>query len=168
MAQIAVDFLLGPDWLSRLIAWYGQGPEGWSHAANVLADGRYLDARNDVIAGVPAGVRIRLPSTEKWVRKRRATKQVTDAQYADWEGNLRAKITDPYAKGDIETFVLNRDRHKKGTYDCSELALNAVQHIKLVPYPLVIPAHQISPDVCLLILQTAGFTIGPVETPLPK
>jgi len=166
MAQVAVDFLMGPDWLSRLISYYGQGPNGWSHAASVLSDGRYLDARNDVLAGVPAGVHIRLPSTEKWIRKRRAWKEVTDAQYADWEANLRAKITDPYARGDIETFIFNRDRHKMGTYDCSELAINAMQHIKLVPFPLAIPAHQITPNVCLLLLQAVGFTVDPVQVPL--
>jgi hypothetical protein len=165
MAQIAVDFLLGPDWMSRLISYYGQGPGGYSHAASVLADGRYLDARNDVIAGVPAGVHIRFPSTEKWIKKRRASLRVTQAEYDAWEANLRAKITDEYARGDILSFIFNRDLHVNGTYDCSELALNAVQHIKKVPFPLVIPAHLITPNVCLLLLQVAGFSIGPIMTP---
>lgn len=162
MAQIAVDFLLGADRSSRLISWWGQGPDGYSHAASVLADGRYLDARSDVLEGVPAGVHIRLPETESWVKKRRATLDVTPTEYDDWEGNLRAKITDAYAKRDILSFIFNRDLHVNGTYDCSALAINAVQHIKKVPFPLVIPAHQITPNVGLLLLQTAGFTIGPV------
>lgn len=172
MAQIAIDFLRGPDRLSQLISWFGQGPNGYSHAASVLKDGRYLDARNDVLAGVPAGVHIRDPKTERWVKKLRATLEVTDAEYDSWEASLRAKITDGYARGDILSFILNRDLHVNGTYDCSELAINAVQHISrawepshlgYVPFPLPIPARQITPNAALLIVATAGFTIGEAE-----
>jgi hypothetical protein len=160
LSEIAVDFLLGPDWVSRGIAWFGQGPNGYSHCANVLADGRYLDARSDVLDGVPGGVRIREPESEKWIKKRRASKEVSPTLYAEWEANLRAKITDAYARRDILGYFLNKDLHRNGTYDCSALAINEVQHVKLVPFPLPVPAHQITPNAALLILATAGFTIG--------
>lgn len=161
MSEIAIDFILGPDWSSRLIAWYGQGYGGYSHVASVLKDGRYLDARSDVLGGVPAGVHIRQPYYEDWVKKRRATLQVTPEEYAIWEANLRAKITDDYGKGDIMDFILGRSGHAAGQWICSALAINAVQHIKKVPYPLPVPAHEISPNTALLILATAGFAIGP-------
>jgi hypothetical protein len=178
MAEIAVDFLLGPDCVSRIIARYGANTGGWSHCASVLKDGRYLDARSDIVGGVPAGVHIRDPSKEKWVRKRRATLQVTDAEYADWEANLRAKITDAYGRSDIINIILGRPGHHNGQWICSALAINAVQHIARawspvnmagsamqrvghIPFPLPVEAHEISPDMALTILATAGFTIGP-------
>lgn len=172
MAEIAVDFLLGPDWSSRLIARYGMPTGGWSHCASVLSDGRYLDARSDVLDGVPAGVHIRHPDTERWVRKRRASLQVTVAEYRDWEANLRAKITDAYARTDIVNFILGRPGHHAGQWVCSAMAVNSVQHVSrlwdpahlgFVPYPLPVEAHAISPDVALIILATAGFTLGPIQ-----
>jgi hypothetical protein len=164
VSEIAVDFLLGPDWPSRLIAWYGEGYGGFSHCASVLADGRYLDARNDVLGGVPAGVHIRLPETERWVKKQRATLQVSLTEYNAWESNLRARIGDPYAKSDIWGFIIGKDEHEAGHWECSAHALDAVQHVHRVPFPLPIPAHQITPNACLLILAAVGFTIGPVMT----
>jgi hypothetical protein len=174
MSEIAVDFLLGPDWTSRLIAYFGQGPGGWSHCASVLKDGRYLDARSDILGNVSSGIHIRDPKTEKWIRKRRATLQVTDAEYTEWEANLRAKITDGYARRDVLGFILNKDLHRGGTYDCSALAINGIQHVArawaqphlgYVPFPLPVPAHQVTPNALLLILATAGFNIGPVTLP---
>lgn len=166
MSEIAIDFLMGPDISSRLISWFGQGPGGVSHCASVLADGRYLDARSDVLGGVPAGIHIRDLKTEAWVRKRRCTLQVTATEYANWEANLRAKIGDAYAAGDIAGFIFDRMWHRAGTYDCSALVINALQHIKKVPFPLVVPAHQITPNVALLIVQAVGFQVGPVQTPV--
>jgi hypothetical protein len=161
MSEIAIDFLLGPEWSSRLIAWWGEGYGGYSHCASVLKDGRYLDARNDVIAGVPAGVHIRHPDTEKWIKKRRATLQVTQGEYDDWEANLRAKITDGYGHIDIVSFITGRNLHEDGHWICSALAINALQHIRVIPYPLPVLAHQISPNTALLIVAAAGFMIDP-------
>jgi hypothetical protein len=163
MSDIAIDFLLGTDRSSRLIAWFGQGPNGWSHCASVLADGRYLDARVNVIGGVPPGIHIRDPAIEAWTKKLRATLQVTQTEYDDWEGNLRAKIGDGYASFDIVGFFLDRMLHRPGTYDCSALVINALQHIKKVRFPLPIPAHQITPNSALLIVASVGFHIDEVQ-----
>lgn len=164
MAQIAIDFLMGPGRSSRLISWFGLGPGGYSHCASVLADGRYLDARNDELAGVPAGVHVRQPDSEPWIRRLRTTMEVTSAEYVDWEANLRAKVGDGYGRSDIMEFIFDRGSHQPGHYICSALAVNALQHIKKVPFPLPVPAHQISPNAALLVVATAGFTIGRVET----
>lgn len=179
MPEIAVDFLLGAGLLSRGIAWFGNGFRGgYSHAASVLSDGRYLDARNDWIDGVEPGVQIRQPITESWVKRRRAWLEVSEEEYADWEANLRAKITDGYGRDDILAFLDPHERHHSGHYICSALAINAIQHVSrvhwsgpslelgfrhagFVPYPLAIPAHQVTPTLCMLLLQTAGFTLGP-------
>jgi hypothetical protein len=168
MAEIGVDFLQGPGISSRLISWFGQGPNGWSHCASVgmfkpFPKERYIDARNDPIAGVPAGVHIREPSTEKWIRKRRASLQVTQDEFDAWEASLRAKITTSYDRDAILGFLEGKSMHTAGRWICSALAINAVQHIGKVPYPLPVASHQITPNACLLILATAGFTIGPVQ-----
>jgi hypothetical protein len=162
MSEIAVDFLWGTGWTSKLIGQFGF-PQGPSHCASVLSDGRYLDSRDTVLAGVPAGVHIRVPSTEAFLKKQRASLAVTPQEYADWEANLRAKITTDYDRDAILGFLEGKSMHTAGQWICSALAVNAVQHIKKVPFPLPVPAHEISPDALLLILATAGFTIGPIE-----
>ena len=171
MSEIAVDFLLGPDWRSRLIAWYGD--EDCSHCASVIRDmykgaprERYLDARSDVLDDIPAGVHIRDPVSERWIKKRRATLKVSLTEYQEWEANLRAKITTEYDKYAILGFLEGKSLHTAGRWICSALAINAVQHIRRVPYPLVKPAHQITPGEVLLILQAVGFTIGPILQPI--
>jgi hypothetical protein len=174
MAEIAIDFLMGPGPSSKLISWFGQGPGGYSHCAGVLADGRYIDARNDKLGGVPPGVHIREPDTEPWVRKRRATLEVTQAEYDHWEVNARAKIGDAYGRSDILEFIFDRGKHDPGHYVCSAYQINEVQNLSrlwspghrgYVPFPLPVPAHQLSPNAALLILATAGFTIGPIQLP---
>jgi hypothetical protein len=119
---------------------------------------------------VPPGVHLRDPKSERWVRKRTASLVVTDEEYATWEGNLRAKIGDEYGRTDILDFIDCDVTHPSGQYICSALALNAVQHLSrvhwkpghlgFVPYPLYLPAHSVTPNACLLAVQTAGFTIG--------
>lgn len=170
MSLIAIDFLWGTAFSSRLIGWFGV-PQGPSHCASVLQDGRYLDARDGKIAGVPAGVRIRKPETEDFVKKQRATLQVTSAEYDDWEANLRAKVTTNYDRSAILGFLEGKSMHTAGEWICSALAINAVQHISrkwtpphlgYVPYPLPVPAHEISPASVMLIIATAGWTFEPM------
>lgn len=171
---IEVHLLAGTSVSSRLIELSGIGAGGYSHAASLLKDGRYLDARSDRIAGVLPGVQLRDPKTETWMRRRRATLEVDETVYAEWEASLRAKLTDGYGFRDIIDFLDGSSAHVNGRWICSALAVNAVQHISrrfwkpgtlgYVPYPLWIKAHQVSPNTCLTILEVAGFTIHPEET----
>lgn len=173
MTEIAVDFLQGPDISSRLIGWFGAGE--WSHCASVLADGRYLDARSDVLDGVPAGVHIRHPASERWLKKQRATLQVSLTDYASWEASLRAKLTTEYDRYAVLGFLEGESMHTAGRWICSALVINAVQHmcrdwavgatrrLGYVPYPLPKAAHLIPPGEALSIVATAGFTIGPAN-----
>jgi hypothetical protein len=158
--EIALDFLAGTDLSSRAIELFGF-PQGYSHVASMLADGRYLDSRSGVLDGVPGGVHIRNPASEKWLRKRRATFTCTPGEYDAWEANLRAKITTGYDVRAILGFILDKNLHGSGQWICSALAINALQHIRKIPYPLIIPAHEVSPDLLLVICQVAGATIGP-------
>lgn len=176
MSEIAVDFLWGTGVSSRIIGQFGF-PQGPSHCASVIVDvhegktrERYLDARDNAIAGVPAGVQIREIESETCLKKRRATLEVTPQEYADWEANLRAKVTTSYDRNAILGFLEGRSIHTAGRWICSALAGNAIQHVSrswtpphlgFIPFPLVIPAHEVSPDMLLLMMQTAGYAIGP-------
>ena len=155
MAQICVDLLQGHNLSSRLIGWFGGG-EQVSHAAGVLADGRYLDSRSDRVGSVPPGVHIRDPRLETCTRRIRATLNATQTEYEDWEANLQAKIGDAYGVRDIEDFILERDGHIPAHYICSALQINALQHIRRVRYPLRVPAHNISPNVLATVLDVIG------------
>jgi hypothetical protein len=164
MKTIRLDFLMGTDCSSWLIGLWGGSPHNrWSHCASVLEDGRYLDARNDRLGSVPPGIHIREPQIEAWRYKRRITIPVMDATYAAWEANLRAKIGDYYALPDIEGTILQRMLHRVGTYDCSALLVNALQHVQLLPFPLPAPAHEITPNMALLLAATCRHcTVGPI------
>lgn len=187
MAEIRIFFQLGPDWQSRAIARYGANTGGWSHCGFILQDGRLLDSRSDRLKRVdpkcnvpdivPAGVHIRDPASEKWVRRLIATLEVTQAEYDEFEENARAKITTPYGRWDILNILLGRPGHVAGQWICSAFVINEVQHVSrawtpphtgYVPFPLPVAAHEISPDMALMVLATAGFTIGPeVVFPAP-
>lgn len=170
MSEIAVDFLAGTGPASALIERFGF-PQGYSHAASVLKDGTYLDARSDVVGGVPPGVRIRDPKKYRWIRKRRVSLEVTPAEYDEWEKNLKSHLTDQYDKRAILGFLEGKSMHTAGQWICSALAVNSSQHVSrlwepfkhlgYIPFPLVIAAHEISPDMLLPLYQTAGYTIGP-------
>lgn len=157
MATLTHDLLLGPDASSRIIARFGKGTGGWSHVAPVLSDGRYLDARSDVIGGVPAGVHIRDGAKERSIKRERWALEVTQPQYDAWEANLRARIGDAYGKRDILDFIEGRPGHVNGQWICSAHAIDALQHIHLVPYPLPWLAHELTPDDALLVFATIGF-----------
>lgn len=170
MSEIAADYLLGASLPSRLIAWYGEGYGGFSHVAPIIVDTymgarreRYLDARNDVVAGVPSGVHIRDPKAEKWIKRCRVSLGVSQDEYQEWEDNLRARIGDQYARTDIVDFITGRDQHDAGHWICSAHWIDSLQHIHRIVYPLPIPAHQITPNGSLLLVAQANFRIGDLE-----
>src|ERR1700676_2167843 len=156
MAQIALQFVLGASIPSRLIAWYGSGYGGYSHVDGILSDGRLLGARSDSVGGQPPGTHIRPANYEKWLKCDVMTFAATDAEYAEWEASLRAKTGTPYDTGSIIGFITGRDKHEAGHWICSALQVNALQHIKRIPFPLPDPAHQITPNALRLIGATAG------------
>lgn len=161
MSVIALDFLLGPDWPSRLIA---RGTEGeYSHVASLLEDGTYIDARSDLLGGVLPGVQVRDPAKEAWVKRRRCTFEVPQATYDAWAAGLRSHIGEPYGKRDIVDFITGFDDHSDGQWICSAVAVNELQLVGIIP-PLPAPSYRITPNSLLLIVATAGFHIGDKET----
>ena len=126
--------------------------------APVIADGRYCDARSDRIHGVPPGVQMRLPGYERAVKRERWVLPVSTLLYADWEQNLRDRITDKYGESDIIDFIMGRPGHVAGHWICSAHYVNSLQHVKLLPYPLAYEAHQLTPDDAYLLTSSiAGF-----------
>lgn len=158
--MIRLQFVLGSGVSSRLIAWYGNGYGGYSHVDGILKDDRLLGARSDVVGGQPAGVHIRPPGYEKWAKRTIVTLDSTDQEYDDWEASLRAKISTAYDKSSIVGFITGKQEHTAGHWICSALQVNAQQHIKRLPFPLPVPAHQITPNSLLLIDAAIG---GKVE-----
>lgn len=163
MPQIAADFLAGNSLFSYVIERCG-GILGYSHVASVIKDKvhgeRYLDARCDVIAGVPAGVHVRAIESERWTRKRRVSWMVSDCIYAEWEANLRAKVTTLYDRMAILGFLEGSSMHTAGRWICSALFINSLQHVGMVRYPLYKAAHELSPNDALLIADVSGADIG--------
>lgn len=94
----------GNDGSSKAIERAGFGP--WSHMANVLCDGQILDARSDVIAGVPPGVQIRpkgyLDSEPRWA----IFEAPSDAHYSEWASAGLSQLKKPYDIRGIEDFAI--------------------------------------------------------------
>lgn len=175
MAEIRVDLLQGTNLLSRAIEWAGLGFDSYSHGANVLQDGRYLDARSEPLGGewhfgpqigklwhVPAGVHIRDPFWESAAKRTRYTFQVSQATYDDWEASSRAKIGTQYSTRAIRGFITGREVTVNGEWICSMFFVNELQHVKIVRYPLSVPAHKINPSVGGLLMEQAGAVLSDV------
>lgn len=156
MSELAVDFLLGSGWTSRLVAYWGNGYGGYSHAASVLDAEHYIDSHVGVIAGVPAGVQIRRIATEKCVKRKRAAIICSLTEYNAWTAALKENLGDPYGDTDIWAFITGRREHTQGQWICSADALRGMRRVNRVP-PLSVPDHQITPNSLLLILEAVGF-----------
>jgi len=162
MSEIAVDFLLGAGLSSRLIAWYGNGYGGYSHAAGVLADNkRYIDAHAAVIDGVPKGVRVRYIDTERCVKRVRSAIRCSLTEHETWEQALRFLVGDPYGDADIWAFITGRQeqspgRHSQGHWICSAAQLHALRKLGYIK-KLSVPDHQVTPNSLLLMMEAVGF-----------
>lgn len=92
----------GTDGGSRAIERAGFGL--WSHMAAILADGSVLDARSDIIDGIPPGVQLR-PIAYLEAYPTSATFEAPSGDhYAAWEAALRSQLLKPYDMRGIEDF----------------------------------------------------------------
>lgn len=151
--RIRLSFRLGAGLTSRAIAWWGCAPGLWSHVAAVLPDGHLLDARSDVLAGIPAGVQVRPAKVEPCVRS--ALVELPGAHYAPWRKFLDAQVGREYDQGAILGDILGRKLHERGRWICSALqtgALKAAGMLRALP----IEDSQVTPDSLYLIV-TAGL-----------
>ena|ERR1700749_1188894 len=157
--MIRFQFVLGADWSSRLIAWYGQGYGGYSHVDALLPDGSLLGARSDAIGGKPPGVQIRPQNYAKWKARTVLELPTTEQQAIDWELYLRSQVGDPYDKADILGFIFGKPLASPGHWICSALQLSAVEAIGRIPKLGVTP-QQCPPNMLAVILSAAGATLG--------
>lgn len=154
---------------SYLISREGMAWGGFSHVLALLPDGSVIDSRSDAQpwldpesgkpgAGKLAGVRWRPNFYERWVRLAVVEIPCTERQAADWEGNLRSKIGDPYDPAAILGFIFGLRLHKRGHFICSALQAGAQRRCGLLRNQArsIIPPSGISPDM-LFALDTDGL-----------
>lgn len=100
-----VLFVGGPDYSSKAIERAGFGP--WCHAANILADGTVLDARDDVVQDIVSGVQIRpkgyLETEPQWA----LFEAPSTRNYSLWTAAGRSQLGKPYDERGIADFALN-------------------------------------------------------------
>lgn len=147
---IRLSFRLGRGFISRAIAWWGCAPGLWSHVAAQLPNGKLLDARSDVLGGVPVGVQIRDPETEPV--KRSALVEIP-GNYGAWRRFLESQIGREYDVADIWGDIIGRRLHDPGRWICSALqtqALKAAGSLKDLP----IEDSQVTPDSLYLIVMS--------------
>ena len=156
-----VQFVLGADWPSRVIAWWGQGYGGWSHVDAVMDDGWLLGARDDVIdpPGLPvvkAGVQLRPPNYERWARRSVIDIPATPIEERRWLDFLQHQINFQYDSGAILAFITGRrEPTAPGHWICSALQMGAARASGKA-FATLIPDSQVTPN-SLYLLFTAGL-----------
>lgn len=153
--MIRLQFVLGTDWTSDLIAWFGGANTGFSHVDAVLPDGSLLGSRSDQIGLIPPGVQIRPPNYARW----RYTKVLSLAtpQETAFYNFLRQQLGKPYDKTAIVGFIVNRNWRDDDSWYCSELQTAALEAASIVPSLVSTPA-KISPNALALVLSALGAT----------
>jgi hypothetical protein len=162
---ITFDFVRSPDWISRFIAWYGNGYDGCAHVAPRLRDGSYIDARNNAmtVGGVriPSGVQRRPAGyLDNSVKHIRATKPVSLTQYQAWTSWLVQHLNDGYDEADIFSFITGIPlTNGEGFWVCSALGLGSLQSVHELPQDMPFAVRECTPNSLLWIVASIGFKI---------
>jgi hypothetical protein len=163
MAGIAVQFCRFDSLFSRLILYRTAGTV--CHAMILLPDGNIIDAENDVIDGVPAGVQVRPGS---YITKHGGynicrflipcSQDVEDAFYA----HARSCIGMPYDMRADEGIALNRDWSSSDKRMCSGLVTDCLTAPTpaCIPWPLQKKALIWTPEELML---ACNFLAAPVN-----
>jgi uncharacterized protein YycO len=149
MGAITLQFVSDNSLGSTLIQWYDHGQ--FSHVDSVLDDGTLLGARNDVIAGVPAGVQVRPASYVDGKKLKRVVLPTTDQiekDYYDWQ---KTQIGKPYDMTAITAFVFGRDWTQDDAWFCSEYSTYGLVVSQYLIHKPSAPCNKIAPDDELLI-----------------
>jgi len=155
MWQLRWQFVLGVGLSSRLISWWGQGYNGWSHVDALLADGSCLGARSDVIGNIPAGVQVRPAGYEKWKRRQVLALDCSALQHEAWLEFLNSQIGKGYDQADILGFILGRPMKTAGHWICSALQMDAAVVCGRMPRMDVTP-QQVAPNALHFALLAMG------------
>ena len=158
MSQLRLQFVLGADCSSRLIAWWGTGYDGFSHVDAVLSDGTLAGARSDKVGEQPAGCQIRPANYEVW-KRRMVMSRPAEPQIAQvWEQFFRDRVGMPYDSGDIIGFIVGHDKSQAGHWICSAWQADALETLDLLP-SLSLPLRQITPNTLAAICSATGWLI---------
>lgn len=151
-SAITLSFVCGRDISSRLIAWWGNGYEGYSHVDAILPDGSRLGARDDEVDGIPPGVQIRPHDYGKWIRRKDVEIQVSDFTFRQWLRDAKARVGSQYDSGAIVDFILGSNRfHNGGHWICSAYQTELLVARQLLKHPSI-PFAQITPNSLLLMV----------------
>ena len=149
MGKIVMQFAGSSSLTSRLIQWFGHG--NYAHVDTVMPDGMLVGARNDVMAGYPAGVQIRGSDYQKGYTLKRVEIPCTDEQEKAYYDFVLNQVGKPYDSRAIAAFAAGADWTTKGAWFCSELCTAALQACGWLR-ELSEPASKIDPDSLLLVL----------------
>lgn len=147
--QIVMQFAGSSSLTSRLIQWFGHGQ--FAHVDTVMPDGTLLGARNDVMAGYPAGVQIRGADYQKGYKLKKVVIPCTDAQQKAYYDFVLDQVGKPYDSLAIAAFAAGADWSNRDAWFCSELNTAALQHCGWLK-PLSEPPNKIDPDSLLLVI----------------
>lgn len=144
--MIKLRFVTGDD----IFSWAIRRAEdfGFSHVEAVTLDGKYLGAHAD------GGVQARPSDYDKgqFTKEVFVSLSVPDEISKVFYNYLNGKVGTPYDYEAILGFVSRLDEHQTGMVICSALMTLGLRHCKYFPFPLVVPAHEISPRDLMLTL----------------
>lgn len=149
MTQIVMQFAGSKSLTSRLIQWFGHGQ--FAHVDTVMPDGTLLGARNDVMAGFPAGVQIRAADYQKGYTTKKVAIPCTQAQQDAYYAFVLNQVGKPYDNKAIVAFAAGTNWNDRNAWFCSELNTAALQQCGWLK-TLSEPPQKITPDDLLLIL----------------
>ena len=157
MTVIRLRFVTCSDQISAVIRF---AENFWaSHCEAVMPDGTYLGAHAD------GGVAARPPDYDKgiWTQQLFLDLPCTDEQKAAHIRYLAKKIGEPYDAASIFGFVARADQHTPNHIICSALQLMSLRQPEApyLPYPVVVPAHGVSPRDLLMILSGRVLVVDP-------
>lgn len=159
--SIELQFVLGADWTSKLIAWYGNGYGGYSHVDAVMPDGALAGARSDVVGNKPAGFQIRPAKYASWKRCTRVSIPCNADKRQRWLDLIEQKVGAAYDKADIVGLVIGRRLETNGAWICSAAQTDLLQAIALLPTPFPFIKQQITPNTLLaMCCSIGGATYG--------
>lgn len=151
MALLSFQFSRQDDLGSLAIRTFEHGGE-WSHVDAIMSDGSLLGARNDVVDGIPAGVRIRPSNYSNFAAYKRVHLEVTQAVADAYQAFLSTQIGKPYDQSAILAFIFNRDWREHDSWFCSELVAGALESAQALPHKLAATANKITPGDLFLVL----------------
>lgn len=164
---------------SGLISWGIETGGGWSHMANLMADGSIIDARSDRIRDTRTGKRClgpdgkpispgvqRRPGSylegiKKWVVLQ-GPEDGNGRSYDRWRLALEAQLGKPYDFIGILDFLtespLDRNWRDQRAWFCDELAVWAMEQAGYTPQ-IPEPVFRITPSAALLLAIGLGWRV---------